>query len=58
MKGAHMDIVTTYICPPIPTRAFDWTATQDGYEPGDPIGYGRTQQEAIDDLLDQLEDTQ
>lgn len=53
-----MDIVTTYICPPIPTRAFDWTATQDGYEPGDPIGYGRTQQEAIDDLLDQLEDTQ
>jgi len=53
-----MDIVTTYICPPIPTRNFDWTATQDGYEPGDPIGYGRTQQEAIDDLLDQLEDTQ
>jgi len=58
MRDTHMDIVTTYICPPIPTRNFDWTATQDGYEPGDPIGYGRTQQEAIDDLLDQLEDTQ
>jgi len=46
------DIVTSYICPPIPFRNYDWCATYDGYEPGEPIGYGRTEQEAILDLLE------
>jgi len=50
------DVVTSYICPPIPFRNYDWCATYDGYEPGDPIGYGRTEQEAILDLLEQRED--
>lgn len=28
-----------------------WRAMRDSYEPPMPIGYGRTEQEAIDDLL-------
>ena len=43
-------VQTAYINPPIPSRAFDWQATHEGYEPGEPIGYGATEQEAIEDL--------
>lgn len=46
-------IVTDYWAKPIPDRRFDWSATDEGYEPGDLIGYGTTEQEAIDDLLKQ-----
>jgi hypothetical protein len=49
-------IITTNIYPPIPTRQFDWSATDDNYEPGCPIGYGATEQEAIADLLEQIEE--
>jgi hypothetical protein len=49
------DIVTSYIYPPVPDRNYDWAATYDGYEPGDPIGYGKTEAEAILDLLEQRE---
>ena len=45
-------IRVNYDPPPIPLRAFDWRATRDGYEPPDPIGYGRTADEAIAALLD------
>jgi hypothetical protein len=34
----------------------EWSATEEDYEAGDPIGYGPTEQDAIDDLLNQLED--
>jgi hypothetical protein len=44
-------IHTHYVCPPIPVRDCDWQATFDGYEPGDSIGTGRTEQEAIDWLI-------
>jgi len=44
----------TYDPPPIPVRYFDWTATEDDYEPGDPIGHGRTRDEAVADLEEQL----
>jgi hypothetical protein len=44
-------INTEYWPKPIPPRQFDWAATFDEYEPGGPIGYGRTEQAAIDDLL-------
>ena len=51
-----MKILTEFIFPPIPLRQFDWSATYDDYD-GAPdsgnrgeIGYGRTEQEAIDDL--------
>lgn len=45
-------INTEYVFPPIPIRIYDWRATFDGYEPGDSMGYGATEQEAIADLLD------
>lgn len=44
---------TTHVYPPIPIRSLDWSATSDDYEPGDPIGWGRTEQEAIEDLKQQ-----
>ena len=44
-------IHTENVYPPIPLRQFDWSATYDGYEPGDPIGWGKTEQDAIDDLV-------
>jgi hypothetical protein len=42
-------IVTNYWPKPIPDRQFDWSAMEDG---GDErmCGYGRTEQEAIEDL--------
>lgn len=49
--GGKMNILTHFINPPIPTRVFDWTATNESYEPGDPIGYGETENAAIIDLL-------
>lgn len=59
-----MNIRTEFIYPPIPDRRFDWSAidadTYDGApdtkHPFNAIGYGRTEQEAIADLLSQLED--
>lgn len=54
-----MKIKTHYDPPPIPLRQFDWTAIDDetyGGEPSDPIGRGATEKEAIDDLLEQLEE--
>jgi hypothetical protein len=42
-----MNTVTTFVNPPIPVRDFDWSATLEGYEGGDPIAYGRTEQAAI-----------
>ena len=47
---------TNFAYPPIPVRSFDWEATEPDYEPGDPLGYGRTEQAAIEALLDQLDE--
>lgn len=44
-------IHTTHVRPPVPSRAYDWQAIFDGYEPGDSIGHGETEQEAIDWLI-------
>jgi len=49
-------IITRYIRPPIPDRRFDWEAVTDNYDPGSPIGYGRTEEEAKADLLEQIEE--
>ena len=58
-------IRTECICPPIPIRDMDWSAVtddydadcdQDGYYSSHPVGYGATEQESIDNLLEQLED--
>jgi len=59
-------IILTYWAKPIPTRSFDWCATFDDYDPGepdgeggyigsDPIGYGATEEEARADLLEQAD---
>ena len=48
--GKH-PIITRYDPPPIPTRSVDWTAYRDGWEPSEPIGYGATEEAAIEDLL-------
>jgi hypothetical protein len=49
-------IETNYVFPPIPIRDKDWMATLDSYEGGDPIGTGPTEEAAIKDLLEQVED--
>ena len=46
-------IITSYVYPPIPIRNYDWSAIREDYEPGDLIGTGRTEQDAIDDLVGQ-----
>ena len=52
MKG----IKTTHEFPPIPIRDYDWSAVMEDYDEGDIIGYGRTEQEAINDLMRQKND--
>jgi hypothetical protein len=46
-------IKTEHVYPPIPLRSFDYSAAFDGYEPGDPIGWGATEEAAIADLKSQ-----
>lgn len=53
VKG--IKIRTEHVFPPIPDRRFDWSAVTDDYELGCPIGRGPTEQEAIQDLLDEIE---
>jgi hypothetical protein len=49
-------IVTRYWAKPFPLRQFDWEASFDGDEPNDAgsmaIGHGRTEAEAITDLIE------
>jgi len=45
-------IITSHDHPPIPDRRYDWSATREDYDEGDLIGYGRTEQESIDDLIE------
>jgi len=47
-------IITEFVYPPIPLRSFDWQAVEEGYEPGDPIGRGPSEDEAILDLEEQI----
>jgi hypothetical protein len=54
-----MRIVTHYNPPAVPFRDHDWSAYDDatyGGDEGDPLGYGATEQEAIDDLKTQMEE--
>lgn len=51
-----LDISTACWAKPIPDRNYDWCATLDSYEPGMPVGWGRTEEEAIIDLFEQLAD--
>lgn len=60
-----MKILTDFWMKPIPLRCYDWSAStdnydadadQDGFFSTDPVGYGATEQEAIADLLEQIEE--
>jgi hypothetical protein len=51
-----MKIITDYWPKPIPMRQFDWQAMRDGDEPPCPVGFGRTEAEAIADLQQQLDE--
>ncbi len=52
-----MKINASFIHPPIPDRRYDWAATWDDYDGAEDssnrghIGYGRTEAEAIADLV-------
>ena len=48
-------IVTWNAYPPIPDRRFDWAAYFDGEEEAGHYGWGRTEAEAIADLLENVE---
>lgn len=56
ISGTVYVINTVYAPPPIPQRWFDWSAVTKEYERGQPMGWGETEEEAISDLLDQLDD--
>lgn len=51
-------INTSFVYPPIPLREFDWAATYDDYDGAEDsgnrgeIGYGRTEADAIADLVE------
>lgn len=47
---ARTGIQTSYIRPPVPSKAFDWHAD---YGDGEPGAYGRTEAEAMLELLEQ-----
>lgn len=59
-KIAGERIITYCWATPIPTRKFDWSAARDNDEPDDDghmmQGWGRTERDAIDDLVAQIED--
>lgn len=49
-------IQTQFVNPPSRTRHFDWRAVDlDRTARGSPIGWGRTEAEAIRDLIEQME---
>lgn len=52
MSDRDNPIRVTFIRPPIPTTKFDWSACRDDYEPGRPVGFGPTAEEAVRDLLE------
>jgi hypothetical protein len=54
-------IHTEHDLPPIPDRSFDWSAVTDDYDGApdagwQPVGHGRTEDEAIADLVRQIEE--
>lgn len=51
-----MKIYTLYRPKPIPSRDCDWEAAWQDYEPGCPCGFGETEDEAVDSLLDSCVD--
>lgn len=54
MSGASVS--TRFVYPPIPVRAYDWMAWVGDYEPGCVVGCGATEEAAVADLREQVED--
>jgi hypothetical protein len=52
-----VNIRVSYAPPPIPDRNFDWVAIDDDTYDGEgcPIGYGRTKEAAVADLVEQID---
>ncbi len=48
---APAKIITSFDYPPIPVRSMDWSAVREGYDAGDLIGRGKTEADAVADLL-------
>jgi len=48
-------IVTEWLNLPWHKGMFDWCASLEGYEPGDAIGRGASEEQAIADLAEQLD---
>ena len=44
-------IITEYVHPPSPMRNNDWRATREGDDEDYIVGWGSTEQDAIDDLI-------
>ena len=44
-------IITTHVLPPIPTDKMDWCAHYDGEEEMGGYGWGRTEDEAMEDFI-------
>ena len=53
LPGIH----TKFIQPPIPQRQFDWMAWHDGQEELGEYGYGKTEDEAVADLVETIRQT-
>jgi hypothetical protein len=56
-----MKVVTNFWLKPVPSRRFDWSAIDDDTYDGAPdsrcpVGYGKTEEDAIADLMQQIED--
>ena len=49
-------ITTEYEKTPVKNRDYDWSAFREDFDLGEPIGYGATEQEAINDLLEKEEE--
>lgn len=45
-------IKTRYDTLPIPSKDYDWSAVRENWDLGEPIGYGATEKEAINNLLE------
>ena len=52
-----MNVIVSYICPPIPIRSMDWEARMDNHDDNEDTlrGFGSTKLAAMENLLDQID---
>lgn len=55
--GAEMNVIVSYICPPIPDRSADWEARMDNHDDNENTmrGFGITKLAAMENLLEQFD---